>query len=293
MRITLVAFESYEGRAERELASLREENRQLRELLVAANARPGELERTHAAALAAMEARIGVSDRNTAAARQETIAATQLRDQCVAAERAARVQAEQAGAASMAAVQQELLLSRQQIAAIRAEGAQQASAALAERNAAVAAATQRGDALVAAERQTAQETRVKREKLAQLEAQDTCKMQRFLGEFFMANKETGDVYYSSRVDLIFTSDRVRGNQLPAKLQALQTLINVRLTRPDDSVPLQEEDTKFLEDLDKTVMRAIDACFPDGPSSPIIRPLLLKPRNEILLPLIAARKARIR
>jgi hypothetical protein len=265
-RRTVVVFEQYRSEVQGELAARNEEIRQLRELLIAANARPAELDRVHAAEIAARDARIEVEVRNTAAARQETVAAVQLGEQHVAAEHAARVQAEQA----VAAVQQELLLSRQETAAARTETAQREIVLTAERNAAVFAATQRGDARVAAERQTMEEMRVRDARLTELirlEGQDTCRMQKVLHKLPKRNE----------------GGSPRARPIIIELEKVQELIDVRLfSRPRDSVKdsaLQEGDTQKLASLAACITR-----YPGRRD---------EEAREQLLSLIAERRTRIR
>jgi hypothetical protein len=297
---TVRVFEQYRREVQAELAARNEEIRRLRELLVAANARPGELNRVHAAEIAARDARIETEVRNVVAARQEAIAAAQLGDQRVAAERTA-------GVVAVAAVQQELLLARQETAVARTEAAQREAALIAERNAAVLAATQRGDAQVAAERQTAQEERVRQEGVTQMklqEAEDTWKMQKFLGEFIRNQHEICASWDSGHPKLLtgpgskYIPERMRrgdlGHRVPDLLIKLEVMISERFARPVLDNATQEAHTQQLELLDSAIMSA-SAPYASSSwrASPQAKQLCEEAVLGILRPLIAARKARIR
>ncbi len=139
---------------------------------------------------------------------------------------------------------------------------------------------------------------VRRNKIAALvtlEAKDTAKMQRFIGEFFKAQKEMCN-HCCTRITRLF-GYVAPANQLAAQLQALQTLVNERLARPDESVldPVQGLDTEQLKSLDKLYMLILDTWFIAQPNTVnvLTRPVFLRPRNEILVPMISDREARVR
>jgi hypothetical protein len=133
-------------------------------------------------------------------------------------------------------------------------------------------------------------------RLAPLEWQDTCKMERFLGEFRTANKAIACIFYSVYADEIFKDPRPCCNQVPVQMQGLRTLINERFLRPIGSVldaAVQDADTEKLVLLSSTIMKAMNTHYVVSPTSSrrILRPLLMKPLEEVLDPLIAARQAR--
>ncbi len=150
------------------------------------------------------------------------------------------------------------------------------------------------------ELETWKATQTKIAALELLEAADTCKMQRFLGEFTRANKDIARHTYPTHIDQFLKDPNPCCNQVPVQIQALQTLIHERCARPIDSVldvPLQNADTEKLRLVGATVMRAVNTHYPNthfyGPSSVAIRKLFVRLQEEILTPLINERNARVR
>lgn len=238
--------------------------RRLNVLIVAEEARPRELTIAHTAAIGSMQEKIAVLERNILGVRQERDDTLQRIEQQAAAERAARAQTVAVENAQATSENQELALLRQEAASLRVEIDQQTAVDLVARDAAVFAATQA--------------KRAEDERLFQLhpqETRDSCQMQRFYDEFIIS---TCWMNPGSRT------------AMDKHLMLLKIRVEGRLLLAFESVgdvTMQRADTEFLEAMDRFITGAPEL----NPADPKVKEATMKPRREVLLPLIAARKAR--